>query len=127
MGYLPYAYYDEQGQAEGPEDRLEDGRRAGAIEPSVETVALGKYNPLSRPLFIYVNKKSAERPEVKPFVEFYLAQRRELSKPCSYSAAGRGLQMAEERFNEMKTGTGFGGKAEFGLPLEEILKREPKR
>ena len=30
---------------------------------------------LSRPLFIYVNKKSLERPEVAEFVKFYLGQR----------------------------------------------------
>jgi hypothetical protein len=35
-------------------------------------------------------------------------------------------QMAKNRLARLQTGTGFGGKSEFGLPIEEILKREPK-
>ncbi len=40
--------------------------------PSPENVLAGTYNPLSRPLFIYVSRKSMDKPAVKEFVEFYL-------------------------------------------------------
>ena len=38
----------------------------------METVINGTYQPLARPIFIYVNAKSLAEPEVKEFVEFYL-------------------------------------------------------
>ena len=44
----------------------------GPVAPTEETVASGAYEPLSRPLFIYVNRESLERPEVYEFVQFYL-------------------------------------------------------
>ncbi|MFO1021646.1 MAG: phosphate ABC transporter substrate-binding protein PstS family protein [Planctomycetales bacterium] len=44
----------------------------GAILPSLETIESGKYTPLSRPLYIYVNKKSLKRPEVAAYVHFLL-------------------------------------------------------
>ncbi len=40
-------------------------------EPTEENVLSGKY-PISRPLYIYIKKKSLERPEVREFADFYL-------------------------------------------------------
>jgi phosphate transport system substrate-binding protein len=127
LGYIPYAYYMES------KDKLKALKidwskdSEGAVEPSVETVVAAKYNPLSRPLFIYVNKKSAARPEVKEFVDFYLNHAKDLSNAVRYiPLPDASYQMSIDRFKAMKSGTGFGGKAEIGLPLEEILKREPK-
>ena len=48
-----------------------DGGKGGTL-PSAKTVEDGSYQPLSRPIFIYVNIKSADKPEVKEFVEFYM-------------------------------------------------------
>lgn len=128
LGYLPYAYYEpnkDKLKALKIDWKADDD--VGAIEPSPETVRSAQYNPLSRPLFIYVNKKSAERPEVKAFVEFYLANAAKLSTTLKYvPLPDAAYEMASERFAKLQTGTGFGGKSEFGLPLEEILKREPK-
>ena len=45
----------------------------GPIAISVESIESGAYAPFSRPLFIYINKKSAERAEVQAFIDFYLA------------------------------------------------------
>lgn len=44
----------------------------GCIKPTPETIASGAYTPLSRPLFLYVNRKSLSRPEVAAFLRFYL-------------------------------------------------------
>jgi phosphate transport system substrate-binding protein len=52
--------------------------------PSLETVASNEYAPLSRSLFIFVNKKSAQRPEVQKFVNFYLENAPQLSKEVGY-------------------------------------------
>jgi phosphate transport system substrate-binding protein len=70
LGYFGYAYY----QANKDKVKLvavDNGR--GCIVPSAQTVADGTYQPLSRPLFIYVNVAAAARPEVKAFARFYLA------------------------------------------------------
>ncbi|MGB4440195.1 MAG: PstS family phosphate ABC transporter substrate-binding protein [Sedimentibacter sp.] len=69
LGFFGYAYY------EGNKDKLkivpiDNGN--GPVTPNFDTIKDGSYSPLSRPLFIYVNKESLNRPEVKEFVTFYL-------------------------------------------------------
>ena len=44
---------------------------SGCVTPDAKTVQDGTYKPLGRPLFIYVAKKAATRPEVKAFVDYY--------------------------------------------------------
>jgi len=128
LGYLPYAYYEPNKlklKALKIDWKADDD--VGAIEPSPQTVRSGQYNPLSRPLFIYVNKKAAERPEVQKFVNFYLKNAHKLAERLQYvPLPEQAYTMAAERFAKKQTGTGFGGHSEFGLPIEEILKREPK-
>jgi phosphate transport system substrate-binding protein len=128
LGFLPFAYYEpNKAKLKALKIDWKSDDDVGAIEPSVETVRAGTYNPLSRPLFIYVKKTSAERPEVKAFVDFYLGHAAELSQAMQYvPLPDAAYTMVEERFDKLQTGTGFGGKSEFGLPLEEILQREPK-
>lgn len=70
LGYLGYAYVIENQDKVKPV-AIDGGK--GCVEPSFETIADGSYAPFSRPLFIYVNAKSAVRPEVKAFVEYYLS------------------------------------------------------
>ncbi|NEP37611.1 MAG: protein sphX, partial [Moorea sp. SIO3B2] len=42
------------------------------VTPSLTTVRNGTYTPLSRPIFIYVNKNAVKRTEVSEFVTYYL-------------------------------------------------------
>lgn len=42
------------------------------VKPTPETIASGAYTPLSRPLFLYVNRKALSRPEVAAFLRYYL-------------------------------------------------------
>jgi phosphate transport system substrate-binding protein len=70
LGYLGYAYY------QAYKDQLkvvavDNGK--GCIVPSAAAVVDGTYQPLSRPLFAYVNRAAAARPEVKAFALFYVA------------------------------------------------------
>ena len=59
----------------------------GPIQPSFETVPGGTYRPLSRPMFIYVNAVQLEaRPEVRAFVDFYLANTPTLTKEVGFVA-----------------------------------------
>jgi phosphate transport system substrate-binding protein len=129
LGYVPYAYFAPRESTLNAVGVSWDKNPAGseAVLPSRETVEGAKYNPLSRPLFIYVNRKSAERPEVKAFVEFYMQNGGQMAVRVKYiPLKQQAYDMGLARFGELKTGTGFGGHTEFGLPVEEILKREPK-
>ncbi len=81
MGYFGYAYYSENA------DKLklvaiDDGE--GCVTPTAETIESGDYTPLARPLFIYVSKKSLERPEAAAFVQFYMEHGRELTREVGY-------------------------------------------
>jgi phosphate transport system substrate-binding protein len=88
----------------------------------------GTYNPLSRPIFIYVNKKSSERPEVKEFIEFYLKNAPTLVKQVKYiPLPEKAYKLASERFSKRVTGTVFGGEAKIGMKIEDLLKLEEKK
>jgi phosphate transport system substrate-binding protein len=45
---------------------------SGCVEPTVETIQSGEYEPLSRPLFMYPSEKALQKPEVKAFMDFVL-------------------------------------------------------
>ncbi|MDZ4166050.1 MAG: hypothetical protein U1C55_13065, partial [Smithellaceae bacterium] len=96
--------------------------------PTEQTVMDGTYQPLSRPLFIYVSKKAADKPEVKEFVDYYLKNAAKLAKDVQYiPLPARAYKLAEERFTKKKTGTMFEGHAEVGVRIEDLLKREEKK
>lgn len=81
LGFFGLAYYEEN------KDKLKlvsIDNGAGPVYPSMETVGNGSYSPLSRPVFIYVSKKAAERDEVRSFVEFYLEHVGVLAKEVGY-------------------------------------------
>lgn len=67
MGYFGMAYYLEN------QDKVKALTVEGVL-PSIESAKSGEYNPLSRPLYIYVSKKALEKPEVAEFVRFYILQ-----------------------------------------------------
>ncbi|HEX2796786.1 MAG TPA: PstS family phosphate ABC transporter substrate-binding protein, partial [Immundisolibacter sp.] len=126
LGYFGLAYYEEN------KDKLKAvpikaNASAPAVVPSLETVNNSSYQPLSRPIFIYVKEKSKARPEVREFVEFYLKNGAELAKEVGYvDLPAEAYELALENFRSGKLGTGFGGASEVGLKVEDLLKREGK-
>jgi len=122
LGYFGYAYYAEN---TGKLKAVSVDGGKGPVSPSETTVKDGTYSPLSRPIFIYVNKISLARPEVKQFVEFYLKNASELVKQVKYvPLPASAYTTAQEHINQGKVGTVFGGKAEVGIKIEDLLKRE---
>ena len=127
LGYFGYAYYAEN------QDKLKAvpivNKQGKSVSPSPETVKDGSYNPLSRPIFIYVNKKALnEKPEVKKFVEFYLKNAPELVTEVKYVPLPQpAYEAASKRLSEQKTGTIFGGKEAVGITIEELFQRELKQ
>jgi phosphate transport system substrate-binding protein len=69
LGFFGYAYYLAN------QDKLKlvaVDSGAGCVQPNPQTIADSRYQPLSRPVFLYVKKSAAERAEVKAFTNFYL-------------------------------------------------------
>ncbi|MCE9620135.1 MAG: PstS family phosphate ABC transporter substrate-binding protein [Planctomycetes bacterium] len=82
IGYFGFAYYSEN-QSKLKLVPVDGGK--GAVTPNAKTIEDGTYTPFSRPLFIYVNAKSAQRPEIAAFVDFYVANTAKLSKQVGYT------------------------------------------
>jgi phosphate transport system substrate-binding protein len=122
LGFFGFAYYIEN-QKKLKAVGVDAGK--GPVLPSVKTVEDGSYQPLSRPIFIYVNIKSADRPEVKEFVEFYMKNAIPLVKEVKFFSLPPQVYATNlEHLNQKKTGTVFNGQSEVGLRIEEVLKRE---
>jgi len=126
LGFFGLAYYVENaGTLNAVPIAVEAGKPA--VSPSIKTVNNGSYQPLSRPIFIYVKDTSADKPEVKEFVEFYLKHGGELSKEVGYvNLPDQAYELALKNFQNKKLGTGFGGIAEVGVHVEDLLQREAK-
>lgn len=109
IGYFGYAYYLAN------RDKLKlvaIDSGYGCVQPSARTIADSSYQPLSRPVFIYVKKSAATRPEVKAFTKFYIApENSQFVLDVGYVPLPKiALQAANSRFNQGKTGTMFGGR-----------------
>jgi phosphate transport system substrate-binding protein len=83
MGFFGFAYYSEN------KDKLklvpiDNGN--GAITPDKDTIQNGMYAPLSRSLFIYVNKEALARPEVNVFITYYLQTAKDIAPEVGYIA-----------------------------------------
>jgi phosphate transport system substrate-binding protein len=127
LGYIPFSYY-EANKSKLKLLAIDGGAKApkkGGVAPSRETVENGTYYPLSRPLFIYVSEAALKRPEVKEFAQFYLDKAVELVPSVKeIPLPAKAYKTAAEHLNKGKLGTVFGGKAEVGLKIDELLKRE---
>ena len=124
MAYFGLAYYEEN------KDKLKAvavAAKAGGqgVLPSAATVMDGTYQPLSRPIFIYVNATAAAfKPEVKAFVNYYLENAPTLVKEVKYvPLTTEDYAAVKDHFKAMKPGTGFGGKNEVGIKVKDLINR----
>ena len=126
IGYFGASYYFEN------KDKLKavpivNPDTGKAVLPEAENVIDGSYAPLSRPLFIYVNVKSLRRPEVRKFIEFYMAGAGEFATKVDYVATPDDLSALAQKFLKQKLSgstyvTKDMGKREGGL--RDIYKQE---
>jgi phosphate transport system substrate-binding protein len=117
LGYFGYAYYEEN------KDKLKL-LKVNGIAPSPESISDGTYQPLSRPLLIYVNKKSLdEKPSVRAMVEYVLTKGVDVIRSVGYvPLPAEDYAAVSERLKSGTTGTVFHG-AETGIRIQDILKR----
>jgi phosphate transport system substrate-binding protein len=130
LGYFGLAYYEEN-QDNLKAVEIDDGDASngeGCVTPSKETVDDSTYQPLARPIFIYVKKEAIARPEVKEFVDFYLAtDSKELVSEVGYIPMTEPIYEAvQTRFENEKTGSVFEGGSTVGVKLKDILEKEEK-
>jgi len=122
IGFLGAAYYFEN------TDKLKcvsivNPETGEAVEPTAETIESGTYAPFSRPLFIYVNARSARRPEVKIFVQRYLENAADMAEAVGYVGLPDEIyEVATRHFQQGLTGTHFSDRQGEKLhgPLTEL-------
>jgi phosphate transport system substrate-binding protein len=125
IGYFGYAYYAEN------KDKLKAmpivNAAGKAVEPSEASVIDGSYNPMSRPIFIYVSDSAYKRPEVKEFVAYYLKEGANFAKEVKYvPLPAKAYPTSADHLAKGKLGTAFGGKNEIGIRIDDLLAREAK-
>jgi len=125
LGFFGFAYYVEN------RDKLKAvpivNERGQPVAPSMDAVLKGAYSPLARPIFIYVNVKSLDKPEVGQFIQYYMKHGAKLSREVKYvplpeRAYAHNLDMVTKR----TVGTKFGGENKVGLTIDELMKMEAK-
>ncbi len=125
LGYFGYAYYAEN------KDKLKavpvvNPKTGQAVAPSPQTVNDGTYQPLSRPIFIYVNKKSYDgRLEVRTFVDYYLENGADLAAEVKYvPLPDESYAKGAQRLKQGQTGTVFAGHADVGVTINDLFTRQ---
>jgi phosphate transport system substrate-binding protein len=123
LGYFGLAYY-ENNQDKLKLVAIDNG--SGPVKPSRETVLNGTYQPLARPLFIYVSVKALERPEVAEFVRFYIQNAGKLAEEVGYIGLPEKVYaLVQERVERRITGSVFGAHgSQVGVKLEDLYKIE---
>jgi len=128
LGFFGVAYYENnRGVLKPiPVDDGNDANGKGPFLPTYDNIMKGTYQPLSRPLFIYVSKRSSERAEVQRFIEFYLKNAGKLSREVGYVALpDKAYDLALKRFKKGTPGSIFGGHgSQVGVKIEDLLQKE---
>jgi len=106
IGFFGCAYYFEN------KDKIRAvpvvNKKGEAVLPSHDTVTSGAYEPFSRPLFIYVNRKAADRPESDAFIRFFIANAPKLVEEVGYVALPESVYgNALTNWKNRRTGTQF--------------------
>lgn len=125
LGFFGLAYYEENA------DKLKlvaiDNGDGNCVLPNTETVSNGTYQPLSRPLFIYVNRERIDqKDEISAFVKFYLENAGALSAEVGYIPLTDEIYaLAQQRYDKRVTGSIFEGLGStVGVSLSDLLAKE---
>jgi phosphate transport system substrate-binding protein len=128
LGFFGLAYFEENSdklRLVPVDDEVADNGH-GPIAPNAETVSNGTYQPLSRPIFIYIAKPAMTRAEVGAFVDYYLTKAESLVKEARYiPLPAKAYELAHKRFKAGKVGSLFAGQgSQVGVTVEALLAHE---
>jgi phosphate transport system substrate-binding protein len=123
LGYFGFAYFEDN------QDRLKPLAVDGGSEPilpSRETVEQGRYQPFSRPLFIYVSSEALQNnPVLQDFVQFYLENAGKFAETVGYvPLPTESYDVALTQVYRNKVGTAFDGTLQPGLTIGEVLQKQ---
>lgn len=115
LGYFGYAYYEQN------KEKLK-ALKIGGVAPTRESVADGSYQPLARPLFVYLNKGKLN-PLTTAFLEYILSNGPIIESTGYIPFPADLTDMVKAHVKEGKTGSKFHGAA-VGLGVKELLSAE---
>jgi phosphate transport system substrate-binding protein len=122
LGYVPFSYYWAN-RARLKAVAISQAPGGQAVAPTLEAIARGQYQPLSRPLFLYVSAKSLERPEVKSFAELYVQRAGATARTLDYVPLTEDLyRVALDSLRRGTAGTRWAGSVPVGLTQESLQK-----
>ncbi|MEL6345653.1 MAG: PstS family phosphate ABC transporter substrate-binding protein [Myxococcota bacterium] len=125
MGFFGLAYYTEN-QEKVRAIAINDGddsNGAGFILPSLAAITDGTYQPLNRPIFLYVSANVADRKEIGDFISFYLsAEGQALVREVGYvPLATAEYTIVKKRFDDRVTGSLFTKDTPIGMSIRRVL------
>jgi phosphate transport system substrate-binding protein len=128
LGYFGYSYYARNAQrlkALAVDDGVAENG-VGAVPPTPASITDGSYQPLARPLFLYVSVEAARRPEVDDLVRFYLRAGRMVAADVGCIPLPDQLfDLARRRFAERRVGSVFHGvRSSVGITIHDLLEAE---
>ena len=125
LGFFGYAYYEEnKDKVKGLPISWKGGK---AVSPNEQHVLDGTYQPLSRPIFIYVNAKSLAKPEVKAFAEYYMKEAPKLVKEVKYvPLPAKAYDYNLAALQKGRVGTKMGGENKVGLTIDQLMALEAR-
>ncbi|MEJ2482058.1 MAG: PstS family phosphate ABC transporter substrate-binding protein [Gemmatimonadota bacterium] len=92
LGYFGFAYYEESADLISAV-AVDNGD--GCVSPSIDSIESGRFATLSRPMYIYTKAEALAKPQVRAFVEFYLANATTLVPEVGY------VPLSEQRYTEL--------------------------
>jgi phosphate transport system substrate-binding protein len=123
LGFLGLAYYIEnKSKLKSVAIKQADGK---CVSPSVESAADASYQPLARPLFMYVKKAALDKPEVMAYANFMMdkANGTTMVKEVGYvPLPSLAFDLGKAKIAARKTGTFFEGGSKVGVKIEDLLK-----
>lgn len=124
LAFFGYAYYVEYA---GQLRALAIDNGNGCVAPSETTITNGSYQPLSRPIFVYVRIDALERPEVRAFVDMYLRNGEFFVNKARYiPLPAKVYELAIRRVERRIIGSVFAGGSQVGLSIEQLLQLEDR-
>ncbi|MEL6579257.1 MAG: PstS family phosphate ABC transporter substrate-binding protein [Cyanobacteria bacterium J06621_12] len=125
LGYFGLSYYEQKAE-QMKAIAVDSGE--GAVLPSVETVEQAQYQPLARPLFVYVNAAAArENDALVRFTEFYLENAPNVISEVGYvPLPEEAYQINEVTFYRGEVGTVFDGQSQFNVTIPELLRKQAR-
>jgi len=127
LGIFGFSYYAQHSEQLRAVPIIASGG-AVPVRPSPETIASGDYRPLSRPLFLYVNRASADLPPVKAFVQHVLEHAPALVTGAnSVALPPAAYPLVRQRFEQRRTGSLFTSLAPAGTRILQVLEGDDRR